>query len=585
MHKVAAGRQSFVFLREGSYFYVDKTALLADWYESGDQVTLITRPRRFGKTLTLDMVRCFFSHTFSNREDLFAGLAISDHPRMMKLQGTLPVVFLSFANEHPTSLCDLIWMLVMKMAMLFEEFRYLTNGSLLSPQEKEQFEAMCSIPSILPVPRLPDGTENSAYTLLMMRLQNALMLLSTWLYRYHHKKVMILIDEYDTPLQSAYIHHFWNDALSVLRGLYVHTFETNPALDRALLTGITCIARASLFPYLNAIHISSVLSQSYSTALGFTQEEVSHILREYDLEDRKEDILHWYDGFSFGLSSHILSPWSVCMFLREAGHPVRPFWTQSGGMQLIDHLMRTGQPALVRDLRNLLLGLPVFCALSEEIVFPSLEENPDAIWSLLLASGYVRLASREALCLNSEMSAITLTNEEIRASFVQLAQQWLIADGHNYALDFADAVSAHDIKIMQKVMQHIVSTCASRFDLGTKPAKASHRMQPEKYFQGLVTGLTAGLMGRFIIHSNDESGEGCYDLSLVSRSQPSCVAIFEFKVFDRQKDKSITDTAMRALHQIRDKHYQDRFLQEGHTPDQIYCYGIGFQGKHVHITI
>ena len=307
-YKISIGKQNFADMRENNYFLIDKTDFIREWWNYGDEVTLITRPRRFGKTLNMSMLDCFFSNRYANRSDLFEGLSVWEDERYRQIQGTYPVISLSFANvkeNNYETTCYRIRQLLMK---LYENNSFLCQCDKLSNAEKKYFERMAS-----------DMNEKDA--------PMALYQLSDYLSRYYGRKVIILLDEYDTPMQEAYVHGFWNEFTSFIRSLFNSTFKTNPYLERAVMTGITRVSKESMFSDLNNLKVITTTSEKYSTYFGFTEEEVFDSLDRFGLSDRKEDVKKWYDGFTFGSHKDIYNPWSITNFLEERN--LKPYWAST----------------------------------------------------------------------------------------------------------------------------------------------------------------------------------------------------------------------------------------------------------------
>lgn len=415
MRTVGIGIQDFEKIRKDDLFYVDKTVFIRDWYKKKDDVTLITRPRRFGKTLTLNMLSCFFSLSYQDRKDLFHGLAIEKDREMMELQGTFPSISLSLASVKPETYRDLLMQLSDCIAELYDEHRFLIGSAALSADDVQLFSAISKKNHIPP----SRDKEETAYLQFTGRLMNSLRWLSGWLTEYYGKKVFIFLDEYDTPLQSAYLAGFYEEAIPLMRTLFSHTFKTNKYLDRAVITGITRIAKESLFSDLNNPALSSVMHGGYDTVFGFTGNEVEQILSEYGLMDKKEELQFWYDGFSIGEETGIYNPWSLTNYLSKVGPHPEAYWAQSGGVKLLDHLIRRGSGALHENLQCVMQGVPIAAEVSEDLVFTDLDEDDNAVWSLLVASGYLKpVSTKEGEVL------LALTNYEAQISFRQLGKRW-----------------------------------------------------------------------------------------------------------------------------------------------------------------
>ena len=294
---ISIGNQSFESIREKDNFYIDKTNFIREWWDNDDTVTLITRPRRFGKTLNMSMLECFFSNKYKDRGDLFEGLEIWNNEKYRKLQGTYPVIFLSFAGIKQVKYNETVIKIKDELIRIYNEYDYIMKSGIYNTNEKMQYQSVCV------------GMSDTV-------AQEALKNLSNYLSRYYGKKVIILLDEYDTPMQEAYVNGYWEELVAFTRSLFNSTFKTNPYLERAIMTGITRVSKESIFSDLNNLVVVTTTSNQYETAFGFTEEEVFNSLDEQGLSDKKDIVKTWYDGFTFGDKKDIYNPWSIINFLK-----------------------------------------------------------------------------------------------------------------------------------------------------------------------------------------------------------------------------------------------------------------------------
>ncbi len=360
---ISIGRQDFEKMRMKNNFYVDKTHFIKEWWEADDEVTLITRPRRFGKTLLMSTLEKFFSTDYAGRNDLFEGLSVWADESYRLLQGTYPVIFLSFADVKETSFSQARETICRTIEELYNKHDFLLETALLNEKEKRSFQSMSE-----------DMSDSKA--------ASSLRALSDYLSRYYGKKAIILLDEYDTPLQEAYVGGYWDEMTAFIRSLFNATFKTNPHLERALMTGITRVSRESIFSDLNNLKVVTTTSDKYEDCFGFTEEEVFAALDTYGLSDRKHEVKAWYDGFTFGDKTDIYNPWSISNYLdtREAA----AYWADSSSNGLAGKLIREGGKAVKLDFETLLDGKAIISELDEQIVYGELGGNETAIWSLLL---------------------------------------------------------------------------------------------------------------------------------------------------------------------------------------------------------
>lgn len=556
---VSIGIQNFEDLMLHHYFYVDKTRFIKEWWENGDVVTLITRPRRFGKTLTMDMVEKFFSIPYTKRADLFEGLSIWQEEKYRELQGTYPVIFLSFSSVKETSFSDARKKICQIMLGLYTKYSFLLEGDYLSEKEKQYYQSVSVV------------MENYVAS-------SSLRMLSEFLYRYYGKRVIILLDEYDTPMQEAYLNGYWEEMVAFTRGLFQDTFKTNSYLERGLLTGITRISKESIFSDMNNLEVVTTTSEKYETAFGFTEEEVREALRQFGLSEQLERVKFWYDGFCFGKRRNIYNPWSITKYLDRGKFDT--YWANTSSNHLVGKLIQRGTSEVKIAVEDLLAGKPIWTELSEEVVFEELEESDLALWSLLLASGYLRVeevSEQEDDEEAEDRYALALTNVEVKKEFRRLIQKWFKNSSSRYN-DFIKALLAEDIDYMNEYMNQVVLQSFSSFDTGKKP---SDREDPERFYHGFVLGLIVDLAGKYQITSNRESGFGRYDVMMEPVQKGDKAFILEFKVFHPARERDLAETVQNALKQIEEKQYDMELIKRGVTREAIRHYGFAFEGKKV----
>ena len=557
---IAIGIQDFSKIREKNCFYVDKTAFIREWWESNDDVTLIARPRRFGKTLNMSMLECFFSVEYANRGDLFEGLSVWESDTYRMLQGTYPVISLSFANVKETDFNTTSYRIRQLLMKVYEKHGFLRECDVLSSAEKAYFERMAS-----------DMSEEDAPL--------ALYQLSDFLYRYYGKKVIILLDEYDTPMEEAYVYGYWEKLAVFTRSLFNSTFKTNPYLERAVMTGITRISKESIFSDLNNLKVVTTTSDEYAVAFGFTEEEVFASLEEYGYHDRKEEIKNWYDGFIFGKHRDIYNPWSILNFL-DTGE-IAPYWANTSSNRLISKLLQEGNGDIKKQFECLLRGQHIRSVIDEQIVFDRLNGSEKAIWSLLLSSGYLKVVSRESYqdvpVGKQPRYELAITNQEINLMFRGMVSDWF-SDAESDYNGFVKALLAGNLKEMNAYMNQMALKTFSCFDVGKNPSK----QEPERFYHGFVLGLLVELAGRYMVTSNGESGFGRYDVMIEPKDVTKDDAfILEFKVRDMSEEGTLEDTVRAAHAQIEEKQYETALLARGIASEHIRKYGFAFEGKQV----
>ena len=559
---ISIGNQSFESIREKDNFYIDKTNFIREWWDNDDTVTLITRPRRFGKTLNMSMLECFFSNKYKDRGDLFEGLKIWNDEKYRKLQGTYPVIFLSFAEIKQNNYNDAVEKIKRIVCEVCQQFEFLKNWDGLTEIEKKNIS-------------------NISYNMSDVMAQDLIKNMSNYLSRYYGKKVIILLDEYDTPMQEAYVNGYWEELVAFTRSLFNATFKTNPYLERAIMTGITRVSKESIFSDLNNLVVVTTTSNQYETAFGFTEEEVFNSLDEQGLSDKKDIVKTWYDGFTFGDKKDIYNPWSIINFLKFKS--LKTYWADSSSNGLINSLVQKGSPYIKTMIENLISGEKINVIVDEQIVFSELDYSEDAVWSLMLASGYLKVVSSEELNLIRESDneyELALTNREILFMFRKMILRWFSPAKHE-TNEFIRALISGDIESMNEYMNDVALNTFSSFDSGKKK---SNRKAPENFYHGFVLGLMVDQTENYIITSNRESGYGRYDIMLepidkTNEKYPGIV--IEFKVINPRKENTLEETVAAALKQIEEKNYDAELIKRGVKEENIHHYGFAFRGKEV----
>ena len=548
---VAIGIQDFGKIREMNYFYVDKTDFIREWWSGGDDVTLITRPRRFGKTLNISMREHFFSNRYAGQGALFEGLSIWNDEEYRALQGTYPVISLSFANVKENTFQKTIERIYQILTDLYNKHIFLLDSGLLTEEEKRYFLSVNG--------RMDETTATIA-----------IHHLSDYMYRYYGKKVIILLDEYDTPMQEAYVNGFWDDLVAFTRSMFNSTFKTNPYMERAMMTGITRVSKESIFSDLNNLEVVTTTSEKYATAFGFTEAEVFAAMDELGLSE-KEQVKRWYDGFVFGSVSDIYNPWSIINYLDKG--QFNTYWANTSANGLVGKLIREGSGEIKETFESLLAGETITVTLDEQIVYNQLNRREGAIWSLLLASGYLKVVDAD---IKEESYELCLTNYEVKRMFDHMVSGWFDESEGSYN-DFIKALLVGDLDAMNEYMNRVSMSVFSSFDTGNRPSGA----EPERFYHGFVLGLMVDLRSRYVITSNRESGFGRYDVLLEPKDKADDAFILEFKVFNRRREQTLSDTVAAALAQIEEKNYAAVLVEKGVPETKIRKYGFAFEGKHV----
>ena len=561
--KIGIGKQDFASIRENECFYIDKTDFIREWWECRDDVTLITRPRRFGKTLNMSMLNCFFSNKYSNRSDLFEELSIWNEQKYRDIQGTFPVLFLSFASVKADNISDAKKQIKSRIVSLYQDYEYLLENGQLTKSEEITFRHVLT--------DMADMDDVMAC--------DSLNYMCRYLEHVYNKKVIILLDEYDTPMQEAYVYGYWEELISFLRNLFNATFKTNACMERAIMTGITRVSKESMFSDLNNLSIVTTTSDKYASCFGFTEDEVFDALTAFGLDDKKEDVKQWYDGFTFGSKRDIYNPWSITNYLDQK--LLSPYWASTSSNSLVNNLLQSASGEMKSMMETLLDGGSINVNIDEQIVFEQLRQNENAVWSLLLAGGYLKVEDINYKGITREpWYTLSITNLETMSMFSNMFKGWFECSLSNYN-GFVKALIAGNIEAMNYYMNKITVATFSYFDVGSESSGDS---EPERFYHGFVLGMMSDFADTYEIKSNRESGFGRYDIMMIPRKRESVkypAVIIEFKVHNSSREATLQDTVNFALAQIDEKNYDAELIEAGIESSRIRHYGFAFKGKKV----
>ena len=541
---------------QSEYYYVDKTMLIKEFLDKKPLVSLFTRPRRFGKTLNMDMLRVFFeisdedtSRYFMDKNIWKCGAQYQAH------QGKYPVIFLTFKDVKFDT-----WKATIDKirGLLQEEYgrhQELLISDRISQYEKEYFS------------KILDATANE------VELTSALERLSKMLATHYEKSPIIIIDEYDTPIQEGYSKDFYDEIISFMRNFFSGAFKDNKNLSYGFLTGILRIAQESIFSGLNNLTVNSVMDEEYSQFFGFTSDEVKVMLEYYNMSDKENELKDWYDGYRFG-NEEIYNPWSVINYISRGGIP-QAYWVNTGKNEILDDVMRTSTDDIAERLHALLQGESVIARIDQNVVYRSLAEEPSNIYSLLLVAGYLKTQKKELQADGAYLCEVSIPNKEIASVYKNEILSYFLQIGvitRTTANKIAESLYANDYKKLQKAIAEYLDKSISFYDGGA-----------EGFYHGLMLGLIALMDNQYKIKSNRESGDGRYDVCLIPRGKRYPGIILELKWKEKLKEDALNKLGEDALAQIDNLRYDLEMKEDGIT--NILKFGIAFSGKKVVVKI
>ena len=571
MHPVISiGKQNFASLRENNCFYIDKSDLIREWWESQDEITLITRPRRFGKTLNMSMLNNFFSNLYTDKKKLFEDLSVWKEEKYQKLQGTYPVIFISFATIKGADYQDARDGIIMAINEAYSEHRYLLEWNGLTEGERRCFE---ELDNYAKNPGMKEPVANDT-------ICNAVKNLSNCLYRYYEKKVLILLDEYDTPMQEAYLYEYWEEFIAFIRNFFNATFKTNPYLERAMMTGITRVSKESVFSDLNNLNVVTTTSEEYESSFGFTEEEVFHALETMGMSQEKQLVKSWYDGYHFGRAD-VYCPWDVINHVDhlrdDSDAKPQTYWINSSGNSLVRRLINRADSSTKDEIERLIAGEAIEKVIRLDLTYDEIDNSIDNIWSVLFTTGYLTKIG-EVKLPDSESYAykLVIPNKEVREVFVLQIQEWfkaVVANENDTMKLLSRAILDKDEQQIARQLNIVMGRMISILD-----TKAPDDMK-ENFYHGLLLGLLRGSNPDWLIKSNRESGDGFSDI-LIKPEDPDAGIIIEVKY--AKEIKGLDAACDAAMAQIKDKRYDEALRDEDRC--DILAYGIAFCRKRCRVV-
>ena len=551
--KIAIGHHDFEEIRLKNLCYVDKSDFIQRIYESQQKVFLFPRPRRFGKTLNMMLLRRYFEVSEISKAPLFEGLKVKEWEQFDQHLGKYPVIWLSFKDVKNDT-----WELSKSkiIHLLQDEYvrhNYLVNSPNLTEQHKAFYQAIAN----------KNATDDQC--------QDSILKLCEFLYLHHGVKPMLLMDEYDTPINNSYSYHFYEECIGFMRTLYSSCLKDNNFMERAVLTGIYRVAKESIFSGLNNLKVSTLIDDEFADCFGFTPEEVHQLLEEHNGLDSEEDVTCWYNGYVFGKEHVIYNPWSILSFLENTQRELKPYWVNTSSNDIIKKMIVEGDANIKQEIEVLLTGGTLRKSISEDVVFGNIQETPDALWNFFLFSGYLRVVNKEFV-KNKQVGDFQIPNIEIHTIFEDSILYWFSkSQTYNSFNVVLENLKRGNIEDFEDYFEDFISKVCSYYDFADQ--------EPERVYHALVLGMMVQLQSDYRITSNRESGFGRYDIVLHPLQKELPAYIFEFKKFNSKRETSMEQSLNSAMHQMKSKNYAATLQQEGHS--NIHLIAIAFKGKEV----
>jgi len=554
MYGIGIGESDFKILRIKEDYYIDKTKYIKDMIDNRSKVLLITRPRRFGKTLNMSMLRYYFDCTKKDNKELFEGLKImkQDEKYTSKL-GYYPCIYLTLKDAGLQSYELMIMQLRTLLMDIYYENRYLLEEAEMAPGERNTFNKIL----------LAEANE--------IEIINGIKMLSKIMSTYYNKPVMLFLDEYDVPLQNAYVEGYYEECIKFFKTFYGITFKDNPYLEKTILTGVSRVAKESIFSGANNFDVYTVLNDEFSDDFGITEEEMDKVIKDFEIQDKKEEIKKWYDGYKIGNTEGIYNPWSILNYLKNK--ELIPYWVNTSSNDLIKLILKNS--ATVKEkIEQLLRDEEIEVPINLETVIVGIEKNEENIWGLLLGTGYLKVT--EIVDLAHGIYKVKIPNYEIKFLFQNIIREWFNDKviGNNLNTILKDLVTLN-LKEFEKKFQVLVRQMFSFMDVGENTA--------ENFYHAFVLGMLVGLKDSYYVKSNRESGFGRYDIMLEPKDKNGNSFVMEFKVLEDEEEKTIEDTIENAKEQIEERRYVDDLEERGYT--NITKMVFAFKGKEVKMQV
>ena len=554
MQGIGIGTSDFKKMRVNDYYYIDKTIYIKDILDNKSEIILITRPRRFGKTLNMSMLKYYFDCTQKDSKNLFQGLKImKQEERYTSKLGYYPVIYITLKDVQDRNYENMLLNLKTAVLEMYQEHRYLLDSDKIYPEEKEKIKEILF------------GRENE------VDLKNSVKDLSKYLNRYYERPVILLVDEYDVPLQNAYVEGYYEEAIKFFKTFYGVTFKDNSYLEKTVITGVSRVAKESIFSGANNFKVFTILDDEFSSDFGITAEEMEKVIEDFEIQEEKEEVKRWYDGYTIGNTEGIYNPWSILNYLTD--RKLIPYWVNTSSNDLIKLILKDSM-TVKEKIERLLKDEAIEVTIDQETVILGIEKNEDNIWGLLVGTGYLKIV--ETVDITEGRYQVKIPNFEIKALFQSIVRDWfrdkVIGNDLNSILK--DLVTLN-LKEFEKKFEILVRQMFSYMDVGENTA--------ENFYHAFVLGMLVGLKDSYYVNSNRESGMGRYDIMLEPKDKNANSFVMEFKVLEDKEEKTIEDTIASAKKQIEEKRYEENLRERGFK--NITKMVFAFKGKEVKIEV
>ena len=534
MQGIGIGTMDFKKMRINDYYYIDKTMYIKDILDNKSEVILVTRPRRFGKTLNMSMLRYYFDIKCKDSKELFKDLKIMEQDEYYTSKlGAFPVIYLTLKDINGSNLEEMILQLKTELVEVFIDNAELLKSEKLLDIEKEMFSTVLNLRAN------------------KIELQGALKLLSRLLYKEYERPVILLVDEYDVPLQTAYVKGYYDEAIDFLKSFYGATFKDNSYLEKTILTGVSRIAKESIFSGMNNLNVYTIMDNEFADDFGITSKEMEKVISDFNIEEDREEIKKWYDGYKIGNVEGIYNPWSILNYLNK--RELRPYWVNTSSNDLIKMTFKKSN-AVKEKMISLLNGEPVEVTIDLETIIVGIENREENIWGLMLQTGYLKVI--ETVNLEERLYKVALPNNEIKDLFRGMVREWFShqVEGEDLRSILNDLVNLK-LEDFERKLKKLVIEMFSYFDVGENTA--------ESFYHAFILGMLVGLKDSYYVKSNRESGYGRYDIMLEPKEKESNSFIMEFKIIESMEEKEVKAKIKEAKEQIKDKKYEQELKMRG----------------------